>query len=139
MANPQKGEIILVDRTEVSTDQYGSFLKIYDPTGNTYRIPEKRSALWDTFRNALKNEPILTIFETYRNNDYIVDARLIKEEILQSAVRNQGLKLSDQQTEERNRSQAIAYAKDLCCSDKVEFKKLFSTAKDIYDFIKGLG
>ena len=50
--NPQIGKIILVDRTEVSADGRGSFLKIYDMSGETYNIREKRSNLWEIFKNA---------------------------------------------------------------------------------------
>ncbi len=49
---PQEGKIILVDKTEVSADRYGSFLKIYALGGETYRITEKRIALWDVFQKA---------------------------------------------------------------------------------------
>lgn len=37
MPNPQKPDIILVDRTEVDADGRGSYLKIYDMAGNTFR------------------------------------------------------------------------------------------------------
>lgn len=138
MPNPQKQDIILVDKTEVDTDRYGSYLKIYDMVGNTFRLAEKRSNLWDIFRNARKAEPILTTFETYKNKEYIADARSITDEILKQAVQNQGMKLVDAQNEERTRSQAISYSKDLCCAGKIEIDSLFDKAREIYIFIKGL-
>jgi len=138
MPNPQRHDIILVDRTEVSADGRGSYLKVHDMAGNTFRVAEKRSALWDVFRNANKAEPVLVTFETYRNIEYIANAQSIVDDILKQAISSLGLKVADQQTEERNRSQSLAYAKDIVCAGKIDIEKLFKQAQDNYQFIKGI-
>lgn len=138
MPNPKRHDIILIDRTEVGADGRGSFLKVYDMVGNTFRIAEKRSQLWDVFRNAKKAEPVLVTFETYRNIEYISNAQSIVDDILKQAVSNLGLKVVDKQNEERNRSTSLSYAKDMLCADKIETEKLFEQAQDNYQFIKGV-
>lgn len=135
--NPQRHDIILVDRTEVDADGRGSFLKVYDLAGNIFRIAEKRSALWDVFRNAKKAEPVLVTFETYMKVEYISNAQSIVDDILKRAVSNLGLRVVDKQNEERNRSTALSYSKDMLCASKIETKKLFEQAQDNYQFIKG--
>ena len=136
MANPQDYKIILVDHTEVDADGYGSFLKVYCPDGNSYRVPEKRSSLWEVFKNANKYEPILTTFETYKGTQYITGAEPIKDKILKRAAYNLAIKVFDIQVEERNRSQSLAYAKDLVCVGKVPPAKLFKQSQKHYEFIK---
>lgn len=138
MPNPKRHDIILVDRTEVGADGRGSFLKVYDMAGNTFRIAEKRSTLWDVFRKAQKAEPILVTFETYRNIEYISNAQSIVDDILKQAVSNLGLKVVDKQNEERNRSTSLSYAKDMFCVGKIEKEQLFEQAQDNYLFIKGV-
>jgi len=138
MPNPHRHDIILVDRTEVDSDGRGSFLKVYDMAGNTYRIAEKRSSLWDVFRNANKAEPILVTFETYMKTEYISDAKSIVDDILKQAVSNLGLKVVDKQNEERNRSTSLSYSKDMLCASKIELKDLLDQAQRNYNFIKGL-
>jgi len=104
--------------------------------GNTFRIAEKRSQLWDVFRNAQKAEPILVTFETYMKVEYISDAKSIVDDILKQAVSNLGLKIVDKQNEERNRSTSLSYSKDMLCAGKIEKEKLFEQAQDNYNFIK---
>lgn len=137
MPNPQTSKIIIVNRTEMEADGRGSYLKVYDATGLTYRIPEKRSHLWDTFKNARVFEPILTTFETYRNATYIVNASLITEDKLKSAIQALGERIVDAQTEERNRSTALSYSKDLVVGDRLDIENLFDQAEKHYKFIKG--
>lgn len=135
MNNPQTGKIILVDRTEVEADGRGSYLKIYAMGGDTYSIREKRSQLWDLFRKAHQWQPVLAIFETYNNVEYIADARDITDEILKAAIVHLGQRIVDKVADERNRSQSVAYAKDLCVAGKVDIENLFDKAKEIYNFI----
>lgn len=135
MSNSQKGKIILVDRTEVSADGYGSYLKIYDMGGETHRIAEKRSALWDLFRNARQWTPVMVIYETYKNNEYIADARDITDELLKGAIRSMGEKIVDKGATERNRSQSVSYAKDLAVAGTIPLEDLFDTAIKIYRYI----
>lgn len=138
MPNPQRHDIILVDKTEVGADGRGSFLKVYDMAGNNFRIAEKRSALWDVFKNAQKAELVLVTFETYMKTEYISDAKAIVDDILKLAVSNLGLKVVDKQNEERNRSTSLSYAKDMLCAGKIEKDNLFEQAQDNYQFIKGV-
>ena len=91
------------------------------------------------FINAHDAEPFLLIYETYMNAEYVADARPITDDLLKIAVRDIGFKLADRQTEERIKSQAVAYSKDLFCAGKVSDKtEMFETAKEIAAFIKGM-
>lgn len=136
--NPQTPKIILVDRTEVDADDRGGFLRIFAIGGETYRVPEKRAPLWAIFQSAKYGEPLLVIFEEYMNNEYIVKAEQIADQILKKAVANLGMKFADIQTEERNRSQSAAYTKDLIVGGKVNLDDFESCADRIYRFIKGV-
>lgn len=137
MPNPQTPRIILVDRTEVHADGRGSFLRIYDLAGIQHRIAEKRHTLWPLFQNARRGEPILTIFETYMNTEYIADAKPITDELLKSAVATLGERVADAQANERNRSTALSYAKDMLVGDKICRGDLYDWATKNYNFIKG--
>lgn len=135
MTNPQKGKIILVDHTEVDSNGRGSYLKIYDMGGEIYRIAEKRSNLWDMFKNTRKAEPILTIFETYNNVEYIANARRITDDILRGAITTLGERATDRATNERNRSTSLSYAKDLVIGDKIPLEDMLEQAQKNYMFI----
>ena len=135
--NPQTPKIILVDRWEMDAGGRGTFLKVYDLSGETYRIPEKRSQLWEIFKSARHAEPILGIFETYLNNEYIVDARPITDEILKRAVTHLGEKIADAQAEDRNRSTALSYSKDMVVGKVIDLDELYTYAEKNYAFIKG--
>lgn len=135
--NPQIGKIILVDRTEVDADGRGSFLKVYDMAGLTHRIAEKRHALWPIFQNARKAEPILALYETYNNVEYIAGARQITDEILKSAVQILGERVADSQVQQKNRSTALSYAKDLVVADKESIADLYHRAEYNHRFITG--
>ena len=80
------------------------------------------------------------IFETYNKIQYVADVRPITDDLLKVAVQDMGLKLADQQTEERTRSQAVSYAKDLCCAERpiLATDDMFDMADKIYRFIKGI-
>lgn len=136
--NPQTPKIIIHDHCEIDADGRGTFLKEHAIGGETYRIPEKRAPLWAIFQSARYGEPILAAFEEYKNIEYMVKAEQIADQILKSAVQNLGMKLADIQTEERNRSQSIAYAKDLVCASKLEQDSMYDEADKIYLFIKGV-
>ena len=135
MTNPQTGELILVDRTEVTADDYGSYLKIYAMDGKTHRISEKRSALWDLFRNARQWTPVLAIYETYQKATYIADAKPVTHALLAGAITHMGQKVVDKGATERNRSQSVSYAKDLVVGGKVPLEDLIGQAQSIYDYI----
>lgn len=136
MPNPQKPRIILIDRCEKDADGRGTFLKVYALDGQVYRIGEKRASLWTIFESSRKGEPLLAIFETYNNVEYIANARPIADELTKRAIEDLGLKLADAQREERNRSTSLSYAKDLCVADKIDLKNIKKTAEDFYSFIK---
>lgn len=135
MTNPQTGKIILVDRVEVSADGRGSFLKIYDMGGQTYRIAEKRHNLWPVFQSARQWQPVLTIFETYQNTEYIADARDITDDLLKGAITTLGQRVVDKQSNERNRSTALSYAKDMLVAGNIKLEDLFERADKNYQFI----
>lgn len=137
--NPQQPEVICYASKEIIIQNNTQYLVITDKGGGKHKISEKRQPLWGLFNNARDGEPFLLIYETYNKVQYVADARPITDELLKRGVQDMALKLHDQQTEERNRSQAIAYAKDLCCADMVEVgTDMFKLADEIYRFIKGV-
>ena len=121
----------------MDADGRGSFMKVFDKAGQTHRIGEKRQALWEVFKAANPSEPILLVMETYNKIEYVADARSIKDDLLKMAVKKMGEKLADAQAEERNRSQALAYAKDMFCAKVITQEELYKVAADNYQFIKG--
>lgn len=135
--NPQTPKIILADRWEMDADGRGTYLKVYALGGETYRIPEKRAQLWEIFKSARYAEPILTIFETYMNIEYIADARPITDEILKRAITHLGEKIADAQAEDRNRSVSLSYSVNLVVGKVIELADLYKYAEKNYQFIKG--
>ena len=135
--NPQTPKIILVDRWEMDADGRGTFLKVYALGGETYRIPEKRAKLWEIFKSTRYAEPILTLFETYMNIEYIADARPITDEILKGAITHLGEKIANAQAEDKNRSTALSYSKDMVVGKAIDLANLYIYAEKNYNFIKG--
>lgn len=137
--NPQDPVIICFASKEVKVENGTQYLIVTDKGGQKHKISEKRQPLWALFNNPHDGEPFLLVYETYKQAHYVADARPITDELLKRAVENVTIKLHDAQTEERNRSQAIAYAKDLYCAYRLtDLKKMFDTADQIYRFIKGV-
>jgi len=137
--NPQKIKVILFKDKNKTVQSGKEYLVITDREGVEHKISEKRSNLWELFDNASINEAFVLIYESYNKIDYIADVQTIKEAarpILERAIKESALKMGDQQTEERNRSQAIAYSKDIVCSGKLSIDDMFTKASDIYGFIK---
>lgn len=85
----------------------------------------------------MRAEPILAIFETYQNIEYIANARRVADELLKGAITALGEKATDKNSKERNRSTALSYAKDLVVADKITLKKMINQAQKNYDFITG--
>ena len=136
--NPQNPIIICYASKElVVQDKGGQYLVITDKGGQKHKISEKRQALWALFNNARDAEPFMLVYETYNNIQYVADARPITDELLKRAVQDIGLKLADAQSEEKNRSTALSYAKDMVVSGAVKLDDLYTRAKANYDFIKG--
>lgn len=136
--NPQTSKIILVDRCEMDANGRGAFLRVFILGGEPCRIPEKRSALWETFKSPGYAEPLVATFETYMNTEYIVDAKPIADEITKLAVKNLASRIADAQTEDRNRSASLSYAKDIVCAKVITLKQLYKSAQRNYEFIKGV-
>jgi len=108
-----------------------SFARMVIPTGSL-----KSAVAFGIHSRTPTYEPILTTFETYKGTQYITGAEPIKDKILKRAAYNLAIKVFDIQVEERNRSQSLAYAKDLVCAGKVPPTKLFKQAQKHYEFIK---
>lgn len=75
---------------------------------------------------------------SYRGNDYIVSAEPIAEGILKNAIQNLGERIADQQTEDRNRSTSLSYAKDMVVAGTIPLNQLYDRATENYKFIKGM-
>ena len=135
--NPQKPVIILFAKSEIKVVSGKQFLVITDKAGQPHKISEKRQNLWQMFNNARDAEPFLLIYETYNNTQYVASAKPITDELLKVAITDIGLKLNDAQTEERNRSTSLSYAKDMVIADKIEMDNLYEQAQKNYNFIKG--
>ena len=139
MANNPKNPVIILfgSKEMVVQNPGGQYLVITDKGGQKHKISEKRQALWALFNNARDAEPFMLVYETYNNIQYVADARPITDELLKRAVQDIGLKLADAQSEEKNRSTALSYAKDMVVSGAVKLDDLYTRAKANYDFIKG--
>lgn len=137
--NPQEPVIILFASKETIVQNNTQYLVIIDKGGEKHKISEKRQPLWALFQAPRDGEPFMLVYETYQKARYVADARPITDDLLKLAVQKTVLKLNDQQTEERNRSQSIAYAKDLCCANQpiLAIDDMFDMATKIYNFIKG--
>jgi len=139
--NPQKPKIILFDHKEITVQSGKQYLVVTDHAGEQHKISEKRQALWAQFENATKHEGFVIIYETYNNIEFVADAYSVasklEDNLLRRAITEVVLSLGDQQTEERNRSTALSYSKDLVCAGKIELTELYKTAYDNFVFIKG--
>lgn len=137
--NPRIPKIILYQSHDIIIQRNRQYCAVTDKGGIVHKISDKRQPLWELFTNAREAEPFLIIYETYNNIEYVADAQPITDELLKVAIRDTALKLADRQTEERVRSQAIAYAKDLCCANRLDKpENMFDMATQIYNFIKGV-
>lgn len=134
--NPQTPRIILFDRKEQVVSYGKQYLVITDHSGQETKISEKRQSLWGLFDKAFKNEAFIVIYETYNSIEYVADVQRISDALLQRGIQEIALKLGDQQTEERNRSTSLSYAKDMLVADKINKDELFNQAHDNYIFIK---
>jgi hypothetical protein len=136
--NPKEPVIICFADKKTSVENTRQYLAITDKGGMVHKISDKRKELWTIFDNARDAEPFMLIYEVYQNIRYVADAKPITEDLLKVGIRNVVMKLYDAQTEERNRSQAISYAKDLRNAGMVaDNDKMFDMADSIYKFIKG--
>ena len=136
--NPRTPKIILFHSKDIRVRGNKSYLVVTDKGGEEHKISDKRQELWGLFNTARDCEPFLLIYETFKDVQYVVDAKPITDEILKVAVRSMGLKLAEGQTEERNRSTALSYAKDMVVGQVISPKELFPQAEKNYRFIKGI-
>lgn len=119
------------------------YLVVHDADGTIHKISEKRQDLWELFNGATTNHAYIFVYEEFTPNDsktpirYVADVRDIVDPINQIAVSNMALKLADRAGDERNRSTALSYAKDLECADKITAAERYQTAWDNFLFIKG--
>lgn len=151
MADYNDGILILHDRCEEQADQKESYLMEYALDGRAFKIGAKRKELWGIFTRATRNEPLLIYTTTFtKNNESItyvsgveLVAKIINDRITYNAVNELLHRVLSQQDNERYRSQAISYAKDLVCAGKLELTDtlglvdMYTEAQDIYEFIKG--
>jgi len=136
--NPQTPRIILYQSHQTQVKSGKQYCIITDKAGNQHSISEKRQELWQVFKNARDAEPFLLLYETYNNIQYIAGAKPITDDLLKVAIQDLGLKMADAQTEERNRSTALSYAKDLAVAKIIDLDKLLTQAETNYQFIKGI-
>lgn len=135
--NPQKPRIILYHSQEIQNKAGKQYCVITDKAGEKHSISEKRQELWSVFKNARDTEPFMLLYETYNNVQYVAGAKPITDDLLKLAIQDLGLKLADAQTEERNRSTALSYAKDMVVANVIKLDQLIEQAKKHYSFIKG--
>lgn len=135
--NPQTPRIILFHSKEVKVQANKQYLVITDKGGEQHKISEKRQPLWGIFNEARDAEPFMLVYEIYNNQQYVANAQPITEGLLKVAIQDMGIRLSNQQTEERNRSTSLSYAKDLVVGDKAEIADIYDRAQWNYEFIKG--
>lgn len=136
--NVQNPRIVFFDRTEKTIQAGKQYLVVHDKDGAQHKISEKRQSLWSLFDNAFDFEAYLFIYETYNNIEYVADVQKVVDALMQRAVRDIGVKLADKATEERNRSTALSYSKDLVVAGIIPIEGLFNAATRNWEFIKGV-
>jgi len=136
--NPQVPRIILYQSHKIELKSGKQYFVITDKAGTPHSISEKRQELWPVFKNARDAEPFLLLYETYNGVQYIAGAKPITDDLLKQAIQDMGLKMADAQTEERNRSTALSYAKDLAVAKIINLPQLLTQAETNYQFIKGV-
>lgn len=145
MSNQKTSEVILFDRYDVTVQNKTQYFTVYAIGGKTYNINVKYESACQVIKQAVKNDPIWLIFDSFtpqgenREVKYISDAQLVTFEAIHKAGLQTTLnKLLVASEDERNRSQAISYSKDLIVAERMELKDLFDKATDIFAFIKGV-
>jgi len=133
--NPQTPKLILYDRHEIIVENNKQYMVVYDKTGETHKINEKRQALWRPFINASNNQAFLLIYETYNNTQYVAGVKTIADELLQKGLQDIVSKSTNPQSQERNRSTSLSYSKDMLIADKIDMSDLFTQAEKNYRFI----
>lgn len=119
--NPQYPVVVLYDRHERGVVRgKNSYCVVYGCDGSEHSINEKHQSLWGIFTSAEKHHPYIFVYEEYNNIRYIADVKDFQDELEKRAVVTLAEKVADQTMNERNRSTALSYAKDLWCADKVK-------------------
>jgi hypothetical protein len=149
-------QIIVVDHSE--TDQYGNLI-VTDKRGDKYKIGAKRSALFGVI---VPGRAVKLGYGTYMNKDYIADAVLVEtppaqptptsypkppQESVQSKSSPVPAQTKGIIPESRNKSFAIAYAKDVMVAkitvglikeiNKVEVDKCIKLAEEFRAYMDG--
>lgn len=157
--NPQEPVICLLDRTETTVDFGKQYMNIIGLDGATHKVSEKRQDVWGKVKNLPRYTALLIIYESFTKADnktgkpttidYVADVQLIADKLTEKAVSKLAQKLIDGANEDRNRSTALSYAKDLITSadffkgvDALDIltplKVMYEIAQRNYAFIKGV-
>lgn len=145
--NVKSYEVILLDHYEQDADKNGAYLSLFNVDGKSYRIGEKRQHLWG-IKNLPQFTPIILTFETYQKNgetiSFVSDAKKLEsDDISKSAIQGTLKRLLMSSENDRYRSQALAYAKDIevayiNSSDKTgNSEDILDRATTFFYFIKG--
>lgn len=136
----QNPVIVLYDHHEKKIEHGKEYLHVFNYDGTVHKISEVRRALWDLFDDAVKNKPYIFVYQEVskegRKIPYVADVKLLADELTARAVKDLGIKLADQATEERNRSQSYSYTKDLICAGKLDISEEFTHSVLVWQFIK---
>ncbi len=149
--NPKTYEVILLDHAEPKHDQSGEYLAVYNLNGIGHKVNVNHQNLWGVFLNSPEGTPILLTFEsftpensktpiTYISNAQVADFDAFWKAGIQSTLK----RLLTAQDDDRMRSQALSYAKDLAVAQITvtapsipDSDKIVKLATTFFYFIKG--
>lgn len=140
----KEAQVITVAMTE--KDTYGN-LKVTDNLGNEYKIGGKRSQLFEVF---VQGRAVKITWDNYMNKDYISDAEPFNPEtegttaggieVASATAPKPTPKATEKpagQSELKNRSFAVSYAKDLVVAGVIAPDRILSYAEYFARYMDG--
>lgn len=136
----KEANIIVIDKIEEAQDDKGkTYLKITDKAGVTRNFKEGRSKLLTNKGHLLQEGVAIRLyFEDYKAPGgqvfpFVKDFEVIKQIFEQEATE----KIQAQQSDTRDKSVMLSYAKDLAIADKIEAKDILFKAQYFYEWLTG--
>lgn len=123
-------QIIMID--SLDEDEYGNVI-VTDKEGNEYKIAAKRKALTENMVNGHAYE---LGWANYMNRDYIAEVNDVGDKLPPEQPQAHVSQVPVKKGDSRNRSMAIAYAKDLVVAGKLETTQMFALADKIIEWIE---
>jgi len=135
-----ESENIVIDSVEEATDDKGKqYVKVTDKAGVTRNIKEGRGKLLTNKRQMLQEGKAVKLhFQDYKTPDGRVFPFVSDFEAIEGLFETQAIKkVQIQQHDNKDRSMALSYAKDLACADVIQVSDILSYATKFIAFIGG--